>query len=152
MEGDARAVRASVTRRREIGITMPQPAIRTGLNALPTLAAAACIAATLGLADVVRADEAAPGGAQGPPTGDNLGQRYRNVTGPDVQRLLLKLGYAARLYRGFKGAPKIEIGVQPLGERTDGFHHAAHHDGLAVGHAALQPAGVVRATRETEVR
>ena len=110
MEGDARAVRASVTKRREIGITMPQPAIRTGLNAVPTLAAAACIAATLGLADVVRADEVAPGGAQGPPTGDNVGQRYRNVTGPDVQRLLLKFGYAARLYRGFKGAPKIESG------------------------------------------
>jgi hypothetical protein len=91
-------------------MTMPQPTIRTGLNALPTLAAAACVAATLGLADVVRADEVAPGGAQGPPTGDSVGQRYRNVTGPDVQRLLLKLGYTARLYKGSKGKPKIESG------------------------------------------
>ena len=81
-------------------MTMPQPTIRTGLNALPTLAAAACIAATLGLADVARADETAPG----------VGQRYRDVSGPDVQRLLLKLGYAARLYRDSKGAPKIESG------------------------------------------
>ena len=91
-------------------MTVPQPTIRTGLNALPTLAAAACIAATLGLADVVRADETAPGGAQKPPTGDSVGRRYRDVTGPDVQRLLLKLGYAARLYKGSKGKPKIESG------------------------------------------
>lgn len=48
-------------------------------------------------------------GASLQPAGDkSIGRRYERVSGPDIRRLLRKLGYTARLYRDKKGKPKIE--------------------------------------------
>lgn len=78
---------------------------------LAVLGALLASAALVGMPGPASAQSNDTGAAPPPPAtagGTSIGRRYERVTGPDIRRLLRKMGHPARLYRDKKGKPRIE--------------------------------------------
>ncbi len=91
---------------------------------LAVLGAMLASAALVGMPSPASAQSDDTGAAPQPPGGaggKNIGRRYERVSGPDIRRLLRKMGYTARLYRDKKGKPKIESRLEGTSFRI-GFY------------------------------